>query len=186
MAVCQTPQSYIHTNFLLGLGYNWWKRAKSIVDRISGEEMHDSSSRSSSNTSGSPCPWSLLDDYADDDIASPPSDPRRQGPMYVEAQGYLQPAVEFYNSAVRSADNLHTTTPRLLADVSIPLQYLDFTDEVKAAEAYISLGHVTGPPNDLRNFSHAVRYLRRAEQIPGASLSSDLQQFLESYGRYVN
>lgn len=55
---------------------------------------------------------------SDDDIASPPSDPRRQGPLYVEARGYLQPAVDFYGRAVRSADTLGSTTGDLLALVS--------------------------------------------------------------------
>lgn len=51
-------------------------------------------------------------------IASPPADPRRQGPLYVEARGYLQPAVDFYARAVRSADALGSTTGDILAAVS--------------------------------------------------------------------
>jgi hypothetical protein len=32
----------------------------------------------------------------DEEAVSIPADPRKQGPLYVEAQGYLQPAVDFY------------------------------------------------------------------------------------------
>jgi len=55
---------------------------------------------------------------ADDGPASPPADPRRQGPLYVEARGYLQPAVDFYARAVRSADALGSTTGDILASVN--------------------------------------------------------------------
>lgn len=55
---------------------------------------------------------------ADVKLASPPADPRRQGPLYVEARGYLQPAVDFYARAVRSADALGNTTGDILASVS--------------------------------------------------------------------
>jgi hypothetical protein len=48
-----------------------------------------------------------------------PSDPRRQGPLYVEARGSLQPAVDFFARAVRSADDEGSTTGGLLASVSL-------------------------------------------------------------------
>lgn len=51
-------------------------------------------------------------------IASPPNDPKRQGALYVEARGFLQPAVDFYKRAVQSADSTDTTTGDLLASVS--------------------------------------------------------------------
>jgi hypothetical protein len=50
--------------------------------------------------------------------ASPPADPRRQSPLYVEARCHLQPAVDFYARAVQSADALGSTTGDLLAAVS--------------------------------------------------------------------
>jgi hypothetical protein len=49
------------------------------------------------------------------------ADPRKQGPLYVEARGYLQPAVDFYVRAVRAADALGSTSGELLASVSIIL-----------------------------------------------------------------
>ena len=51
--------------------------------------------------------------------ASTPADPRRQGPLYVEARGQLQPAIDFYARAVQAADALGTTTGDLLAAVSV-------------------------------------------------------------------
>ena len=56
---------------------------------------------------------------ADKELASSPADLRRQGPLYVEARGYLQPAVDFYARAVRSADALGCTTGDILASVSL-------------------------------------------------------------------
>lgn len=50
----------------------------------------------------------------------------------------------------------------------------------------MSLGNVTGAPNDERHFTHAIRYLRRAEAVPDYQLSVYLQQYLNEYGRYVN
>ena len=88
------------------------------MGRITDQERNDSSSQGSSNNSGSPLLWSFLDDNAYYDTASPPADPRRQGPMYVEAQSYLQPAADFYASAVRHADLLGATNGRLLTSVS--------------------------------------------------------------------
>ncbi len=55
----------------------------------------------------------------DEAAATTSTDPRRQGPLYVEARGFLQPAVDFYARAVRSADALGTTSGELLAQVSI-------------------------------------------------------------------
>jgi hypothetical protein len=58
---------------------------------------------------------------ANKETASNSADPRKQGPLYVEARGYLQPAVDFYVRAVRAADALGSTSGELLASVSIIL-----------------------------------------------------------------
>jgi len=50
----------------------------------------------------------------------------------------------------------------------------------------MSLGNVTASPGDERYFTQAIRYLRRAEEIPGFVLSTYMQQYLEDYGRYVS
>jgi hypothetical protein len=52
---------------------------------------------------------------ANGNIESASLDSRRQGPLYVEARGYLHPAVDFFTRAVRSADALGTTDGHLLA-----------------------------------------------------------------------
>jgi hypothetical protein len=116
-----------------------------------------------------------------------PSDPRRQGPLYVEARGSLQPAVDFFARAVRAADANGTTTGELLASVNVKtLLYIHCTNKFQAAESQMSLGNVTAPPGDERHFSHAIRYLRRAEATPGYTLSVYMQQYLNDYGRYVS
>ena len=105
----------------LGLGRNWLQRAQATLARIHREEGNDSSSQGSSSQAGNSPQGSLSneDEYdADEGLASPPADPRRQGPLYVEARGYLQPAVDFYARAVRSADALGSTTGEILASVS--------------------------------------------------------------------
>lgn len=50
----------------------------------------------------------------------------------------------------------------------------------------MSLGNVTPAPGDERYFTQAIRYLRRAEALPGYTLSIYLQQYLNDYGRYVS
>lgn len=50
----------------------------------------------------------------------------------------------------------------------------------------MSLGNVTSPPGEKHHFIEAIRYLRRAEAIPGYTLSIYLQQYLNDYGRYVS
>jgi hypothetical protein len=50
----------------------------------------------------------------------------------------------------------------------------------------MSLGNVTPAPGDERYFTQAIRYLRRAEALPGYTLSVYFQQYLNDYGRYVS
>ncbi|KAH8602809.1 hypothetical protein B0O99DRAFT_499394 [Bisporella sp. PMI_857] len=141
---------------LAGLGSNWLLRSQATLARIQREEGNDSGS--SDNNEIKICEGST-------------NDPRRQGPLYVEARGYLQPAVDFYTRAVRAADALGTTGGDLLSS---------------AAESQMSLGNVTASPSDERFFTQAIRFLRRAEAIPGYSLSVYMQQYLNDYGRYVS
>ena len=110
----------------IGLGRNWLQRAQATLARIHREEGNDSSSQGSSSQAGNlPYARNLVDGEGDSDwkTASPPADPRRQGPLYVEARGYLQPAVDFYARAVRSVDALGNTTGDILASVSLNLTF---------------------------------------------------------------
>lgn len=154
---CQASWLRVLRNFpenvevLTGLGQNWLQRAQYTLARIHHEEGADLSSGGSQ-------------------AVPPHPDPRRQGPLYVEARGYLQPAVDFFSRAVQSADSLGITTGDLLA---------------AAAESQMSLGNVTAPPADEQFFTQAIWYLRYAAATPGYSLSIYLQQYLDDYGRYV-
>ncbi|KAF7914524.1 uncharacterized protein EAF01_000930 [Botrytis porri] len=130
---------------LTGLGKNWLQRSQVTLARIHYEEGNDTT--------------------------APPNDPRRQGPLYVEARGYLQPAVDFFTRAIRAADGLGYTTGELLAS---------------AAESHMSLGNVSASPADEHAFTQAIRYLRRAETTQGYQLSEHMQQYLDDYGRYVS
>ncbi|RDL34515.1 uncharacterized protein BP5553_07643 [Venustampulla echinocandica] len=143
------------TNHLcdIGLGSNWLQMSQATLAQIHRQEG-----------------TGVLGQDSDDAAAYPP-DPRRQGPLYVEARGYLQPAVDFYARAVQSANARGSTTGGLLAS---------------AAESNMSLGNVTAPPGDERHFTQAIHYLRLAEAIPNFLLSTYLQEYLNDYGRYVS
>ncbi|KAF5871040.1 uncharacterized protein Bfra_009596 [Botrytis fragariae] len=136
---------FVNTTIVLGLGNNWLQRSQVTLARIHYEEGNDTT--------------------------APPNDPRRQGPLYVEARGYLQPAVDFFTRAIRAADVLGYTTGDLLAS---------------AAESHMSLGNVSASPADEHAFTQAIRYLRRAETTQGYQLSEHMQQYLDDYGRYVS
>ncbi|CAD6452945.1 04eb4763-fb1e-47c9-a447-4decbfaf29b3 [Sclerotinia trifoliorum] len=134
-----------NVDVLTGLGRNWLQRSQATLASIHWEEGNDTT--------------------------EPQNDPRRQGPLYVEARGYLQPAVDFFTRAIRAADGLGSTSGDLLAS---------------AAESHMSLGNVSAAPADERAFTQAIRYLRRAETTQGYQLSIYLQQYLNDYGRYVS
>lgn len=172
------------------MGRNWLQRAQATLARIHREEGDSSSGGSGGQAGNSPYCNGNLEFVFDANYfeASLPADPRRQGPLYVEARGYLQPAVDFYARAVRSADALGTTTGDLLAAVRFDTTLVGklLLTYLQAAESQMSLGNVTGTPGDERFFSQAIRYLRRAEAVPGYTLSVYLAQYLNEYGRYVS
>lgn len=104
-----------------GLGRNWLQRAQVTLTRIQQEEGNDSSSGGSGQAGTLPSFFSshTSDQDADQGKGSPPADTRRQGQLYVEARGYLQPAVDFFATAVRTADASGCTTGDLLASVCL-------------------------------------------------------------------
>ncbi|THV46040.1 hypothetical protein BGAL_0424g00070 [Botrytis galanthina] len=154
-----------NVDVLTGLGNNWLQRSQVTLARIHYEEGNDTTGTSGLET--------YFSEYGSDNSSSlaPPSDPRRQGPLYVEARGYLKPAVDFFTRAIRAADGLGYTTGDLLAS---------------AAESHMSLGNVSASPADEHAFTQAIRYLRRAETTQGYQLSEHMQQYLDDYGRYVS
>ncbi|PQE31356.1 proliferating cell nuclear antigen (pcna) protein [Rutstroemia sp. NJR-2017a WRK4] len=155
-----------NVDVLKGLGKNWLQRSQAILARIHREEGAESGSAPQSSRD-----FDTPFDYdSDDSSLGSPNDPHRQGPLYVEARGYLQPAVDFFTRAVCAADSLGSTCGDLLSS---------------AAESHMSLGNVSASPTDERCFTQAIRYLRRAAAIPGYQLSIYLEQYLNDYGRYV-
>lgn len=103
---------FVNKTIILGLGNNWLQRSQATLARIHYEEGNDTTGTSDLET--------YFSEYDSDNSSSlaPPNDPRRQGPLYVEARGYLQPAVDFFTRAIRAADGLGYTTGDLLASVS--------------------------------------------------------------------
>jgi hypothetical protein len=106
---------------IIGLGRNWLQSAQATLARIAREEGNDSSSSGSGQAGNILRGCEAIDEGSktDEVAATTSADPRRQGLSYVEARGFLQPAVDFYARAVRSADALGTTSGELLAQVSI-------------------------------------------------------------------
>lgn len=164
------------------MGKNWLQRSQVTLARIHYEEGNDTTGTSDSET--------LFPGYNSDDSCSlaPPNDPRRQGPLYVEARGFLQPAVDFFTRAIRAAEGLGSTAGDLLTSVCLsPIHVSNPQSNMKqAAESHMSLGNVSASPADERAFTQAIRYLRRAEATPGYQLSIYMQQYLNDYGRYVS
>jgi hypothetical protein len=105
--------------YSLGLGHNWLQRACSIIARIDQKEGGGTSSESSSQGPDiEHLPSSPANDYLP--VMSPlQHDARWDEPLYVEARGYLQPAVDFFSRAVRSADAHGGATGDLLVMVRV-------------------------------------------------------------------
>ncbi|KFY43444.1 hypothetical protein V495_03941 [Pseudogymnoascus sp. VKM F-4514 (FW-929)] len=93
-----------------------------------------------------------------------------QGPLHVEARTHLQPAVDFFSKAVAAAEGSNSLTGELLSS---------------AAEASMNLGNVSPSSCAEQHFARAVKYLRRTVAIPGYSLSTFFQEYLDDYGRFV-
>ncbi|KFY49305.1 hypothetical protein V496_10125 [Pseudogymnoascus sp. VKM F-4515 (FW-2607)] len=130
---------------LKGLGDNWLQTSQGFLARIHAEEGSVISSDSSANRNA-------------------------QGPLHVEARTHLQPAVDFFSSAVIAAEGSSSLTGELLSS---------------AAEASMSLGNVSPSSSAEQHFERAVKYLRRTVAIPGYTLGSFFQEYLDDYGRFV-
>ncbi|OBT54589.1 hypothetical protein VE04_04033 [Pseudogymnoascus sp. 24MN13] len=91
-------------------------------------------------------------------------------PLHVQARTHLQPAVDFFARAVVAAEGSDSLTGELLSS---------------AAEASMNLGNVSSPSSAEQHFVRAVKYLRRTVAIPGYTLSTFFQEYLDDYGRFV-
>ncbi|KAI9803972.1 MAG: hypothetical protein M1833_000253 [Piccolia ochrophora] len=96
---------------------------------------------------------------------------RVQTANYVEAREFLLPSTEFFKRAVDAAEVQHRVNGALLA---------------LAAEAYLSLGNVSTPNEGIEYFGQAVRYLRRARQIPRYPLPPHLQQLVPHASTFLD
>lgn len=106
---------------LRGIGEAWLNRAQPALSRIHRSDGGSSSSGSGSARSG---PSLNSSDEEHQTAASIAEAERRAGTAdYVEARGYLQPAVEYLDQAVTSARDQQELSGDVLAVVRI---YLDF------------------------------------------------------------
>lgn len=100
----------------LGLGHNWLQRSQATLAKIHREEGSGSSSGSSNPGIGNQPPIILHHILANDCCMIAAQ--RAQTPLFVEARGYLQPAVDFFCRAVSAAEQNNSLTGKLLASVS--------------------------------------------------------------------
>ncbi|KIW25355.1 uncharacterized protein PV07_08540 [Cladophialophora immunda] len=157
---------------LRGLGQAWLARSQSVLARI-----HRTEGSSSSGSSGRPqslserLSYSTAEESRDAERATAEADARAHTADYVEARGMLIPAVDYFSRAVDVAERDGELAGELLSE---------------AAEANMSLGNVSYSHQNEQYFHRAIRYLRRASQIPGFRLSAYLQSYLDDFGRLVD
>ncbi|KIW14756.1 hypothetical protein PV08_07540 [Exophiala spinifera] len=147
---------------LRGLGQNWLARAQASLSRI-----HRQEGGSSSGSSGRPLStndrtgYTSSEEAREADRANVEADARAHTADYVEARGMLIPAVDFLARAVEVAEVDGRLTGNLLSE---------------AAESLMHLGNVTYSHSNEQYFHRAVRFLRRAAQMPDFRLSPYLQR----------
>ncbi|RVX65836.1 hypothetical protein B0A52_10293 [Exophiala mesophila] len=170
LALSQNPAARVAA--FRGLGQAWLARSQSLLARI-----HRLEGSSSSGSSGRPqslgerFPYTSSEETRDAERATAEADARTHSPDYVEARGLLIPAVDHYARALELAESQGSVHGDILAE---------------AAEANMSLGNVSSSHGNERYFHAAIRYLRRASDIPGYVLSPYLQSYLDDYGRLVD
>ncbi|KAH8805102.1 hypothetical protein F5884DRAFT_885107, partial [Xylogone sp. PMI_703] len=141
---------------LKGLGNYWFQLSQSILARLQ-------STRTSISSNGT-------DDNAQLTRLTVHFYVRLDRPLQVEARGYLYAAIDFFHRALVVAETRDAVTGDFLSTI---------------AELHMAMGSVSDSPADDYYFTNGVRYLRRAQNLPGHSLSSYLKEFLDNFGRYV-
>jgi hypothetical protein len=107
----------IYTDVLSqGLGHNWLQRSQATLAKIHREEGSGSSSGSSNQGTGKEPQTNTLS--VSTNCCGVTAALRAQTPLFVEARGYLQPAVDFFSRAVSAAEQNGGLTGKLLASVS--------------------------------------------------------------------
>ncbi|OBT62996.1 hypothetical protein VE03_07627 [Pseudogymnoascus sp. 23342-1-I1] len=161
-----------NVTILRGLGDNWLQISQGFLARIHREE----GSGISSDSSGEFDKFTLqVLELRAPGIScittnTEAANKNSQGPLYVEARTHLQPAVDFFSRAVIAAEGSNSLTGELLSS---------------AAEASMNLGNVSPSSSAEQHFAKAVKYLRRTVAIPGYTLSTFFQEYLDDYGRFV-
>ncbi|GAB7364423.1 hypothetical protein MBLNU230_g4964t1 [Neophaeotheca triangularis] len=155
----------LNVGALKGLGQIWLARAQPALARIQqGENDASGDGSVGSNASTGGKKESKEKRAAE---ARQEAERRAGSADYVEARGMVQPASEYLERAVRTAGAQKALSGDLL---------------VTAAEAYMSLGNVSGPRASEPHFKRAVQLLRAASAVPGYTLPAHLQQ----YGSMLN
>ncbi|KAK3635786.1 hypothetical protein LTR56_014492 [Elasticomyces elasticus] len=151
---------------LRGLGKAWLGRAQPSLTRIHRTDGCSSSSRGSSQS----CTRTSNESERRSAAAVAEAERRVGTADYVEARGFLQPAIEYLGRAVAAATTQRALSGDLLATT---------------AEAYMSLGNASSPRTNEQYFRRALQLLRAATTIQGYTLSRYLQQYLDDYGRLL-
>ncbi|KAK5124226.1 hypothetical protein LTR85_001929 [Meristemomyces frigidus] len=152
---------------LRGMGEAWLARAQPALSRIHRMDGSDSSGGSSQWSAPS---ITSTEDERQNTAATTEAERRCGTADYVEARGFLQPAVEYLERAVAAAPAQQALSGDLL---------------VKTAEAYMSLGNASSPRVNERYFRRALQLLRAGKAIPGYTLCLYLQRYLDDYGRLL-
>ncbi|KAI9885197.1 MAG: hypothetical protein M1823_003000 [Watsoniomyces obsoletus] len=169
------------SNLSAGLGHSWLLRAQKHLAFIHQEDGSVSSSSGSNGrasdgrsinglTSFMSLAYTQRDEDVDDARAGAEAEARLATSHYVEARAMLVAATDLLAAATEAADGEGNTTGDLLC---------------LTAEAYMSLGNVTSARMAEEHFISALRYLRRARQVPDYALAPYLQRYLDDYGRLV-
>ncbi|KAI9794200.1 MAG: hypothetical protein M1816_006125 [Peltula sp. TS41687] len=159
LKLLHNPQS--RTAALIGLGRNWLERAQKPLAIITQDDVSPSSETTNSMTSDTAVSYTQQDDDAHHEQAVTEAAARLHTANYVEARGLLQPATDFFSRAVRTIDKDDNQMGELLE---------------AAAEAYRSLATVSYQDAAEGLYVEALRYVRRASQIPNHALDPALQE----------
>ncbi|KAK4920816.1 hypothetical protein LTR49_011719 [Elasticomyces elasticus] len=143
---------------LRGLGKAWLGRAQPSLTRIHRTDGCSSSSRGSSQS----CTRTSNESERRSAAAVAEAERRVGTADYVEARGFLQPAIEYLGRAVAAATTQRALSGDLLATT---------------AEAYMSLGNASSPRTNEQYFRRALQLLRAATTIQGYTLNSGPSDF---------
>lgn len=128
------------------------------------------------------------DDTSDDEEDE--IDTRINTADYVEARGFLLPAIDYLRKAVETIDAAGQEVAGQLLSMASSysniLLLMRIADECteQTAEAYMSMGNVSSPRANFQYFRQAIHYLRRASSAREYTLPAHLQRYVSrSYPR---